>query len=263
MAKNDAGKYPLLVEMAKEQEFLDHNIGDIATTEERIKSIWPYLVKRSVMFYKTLKPREQVAFDPEDIALELYVALREKDEFWDAAKGKYITFAMEIINRELCSIRDRAPTVESPRNSACRMREYDDDEENGDMTERKRRTAAQILSTKDIAAISTDREESGVIAFTEESAADVVIKDEKHVALAKAVSSAIRMSLDAVESAVLGRTYGLWGCEEWGVRRIAIGLRKSMPHVNRMRSTALRKIKRHFTLFEYPAITDWLSSKIS
>src|SRR4051812_9532283 len=110
MSQNDRirDKYPLFYAYGDKHTFLDDEAAVKATTEERIRSIWPFFVGRVLGFVESLKPRERVNFDPEDILSSLWIALAEKDDQWTLERGKYITFAGIIMDRELFAIRDLA-----------------------------------------------------------------------------------------------------------------------------------------------------------
>ena len=77
----------------------------------------------------------------------MYVKLREKDHRWSADRGRYITFAGAVIDRELSSLRDKTHTVASPRNATGRLKEYQAEADAGTITERRAETFRAIRQT--------------------------------------------------------------------------------------------------------------------
>jgi hypothetical protein len=97
-------------------------------------------------FADTLRPRDLANYDPEDVLTELYLALLlEKDHKWEPERGKYLTFAgTKVVENELHAIRDRSHTVHSPRNSSCRLKQYEPAQVGGTLSGRKAKTFADI-----------------------------------------------------------------------------------------------------------------------
>lgn len=251
-------RYPLFSAFGEEQEFLDPEESIGATTEERIVSIWPFLKRRASAFCKSLKPRERVNFDPEDVLIELWIALKEKDEGWEPERGKYITFAGTIADRELCSIRDRSRTVESPRNSSGRMKEYQSEEEAGELTSRRRMTASQIARTNDISPIASSINESGVLGVEKEDPARAIVEAERNRTIAETVSIAIRRALTPYESSVIGRIFGLWGEKPKSTWRTAWETSTDQIDVKRAKSRALDKMKSQLIATSRPVTPPWI-----
>jgi len=141
-------KYPLLGAYGRgHQTFLDDDAAIRANVEERMRAVWPFLVRQVLTFASTLKPRERVNFDVEDILSELWVKVAERSEKWSPERGKWVTFVGAVVDRELAGIRDRANTIQSPRNSSCRVKAYRKREADGTLTERCRKTAEDIART--------------------------------------------------------------------------------------------------------------------
>lgn len=200
-------------------EFLNDEAAATAATADRIRSVWPYLVSKVSAFQRRLKPHEKIAFDIEDTLAELFVKLAERDHKWTPERGKYLNFAAAIADRELAGIRDRASTVESPRNVFCRMKEYAKREAAGTLSERCKKTAADIARTRQGAAeIAT-----GSVAETArvDDPVSVLLKHEERAELTEELSRALA-SLESDESDVLVRMAGLGGREPESAREVAL-----------------------------------------
>ena len=91
---------------------------------DSVRLRWPILAAfgQHHVFQDALNFRERVNFDPEDAISELWVVLAEKNDKWESERGKYITFAGVIVDRELCAIRERSRTVRSPKDSSYRIK---------------------------------------------------------------------------------------------------------------------------------------------
>lgn len=246
-------RYPIFSAFGDKQEFLTHEEAVAADAQERIRSIWPFMKNRVTAFSKTLKPRERVNFDPEDILAELYVVMIEKDGDWIPERGRYITFAGTIIDRELCSIRDQSRTVESPRNSNCQMKKYRAEEEAGTLTDRCRRTAAQIERTSDISQIAANPGEAGAIGVIIDDPVLSLSRLEDLSRLSKSVSGAVREALNPFESTVLGRFFGLWGGSPQSMWLIAWETGADISAVRKAKIRACSKMRDYLTAVGHPA----------
>lgn len=251
MSKNERirDKYPVFDAYGGKHDFLDAGEAAGTTVEGRIRSIWPFIVRRVLAFSETLKPRERVNYDPEDVLTEIWLILAEKDALWTAERGKYITFAGIIIDRELCSIRDKARTVQAPRNSSCRMKKYREEEADGSITGRRAKTAADIRrtgdGTKDLghernADQVSGREPLAILAGAESRA-------ESH----DAIKSAIKR-LSPFEALVVGRLSGLWGRPASSVWLISWETGRGQEEVRRAKDRAVLKIRKHLTAIKHP-----------
>lgn len=247
-------KFPLFAAYGGKHKFLSHKESIAATPAERIRSIWPFLFDRVMKFDKTLKPRERVNFDAEDTMLELYVTLLVKDSGWVPSKGKYITYAGTIVDRELCSIRDRSRTVESPRNSSGRMKEYLAEEEAGELTARRRITAAQIKGTNCISQIPVAPGDALAPWDSGGDPCESMTTAEKNAVLSEAVSSSIRKALTPYEASVVGKAFGLWG----NTPKKTLGISWETAHdpieVRRAKVSALWKIREYLASINHPAV---------
>lgn len=253
-------RYPVLYAYGTRHEFLDVEAAKLATTEDRIRSIWPFIVNRVISFHFTLRPRERVNFDPEDVLIELFVVLSKKDAQWSPERGRYITFAGVIIDRELCAIRDSSRTVESPRNSTVRMREYKEEEKAGTISSRRAGTANDIRrSSEGTNSISVD---SGTDArggsanwhpTTQEGPTEILIGNEDGDQFRAAIKNAIFHSqLTPLEACVVGRTVGLWGNSKRTIKKIAEETERDHREVRRALWTAHQKIRQYLLSVNHP-----------
>lgn len=244
MSERLRDKYPMFFAFGAKQTFLATEEAVKSEVTERIRSIWPFLVKRVLAFHASLKVRERTNFDPEDTLTELWIELAENDHCWQPDRGKYITFAASVADRALCAIRDRARTVHSPRNSSCRMKEYAAEEAEGTISPKRALTALSIQRTiSGIQAIPAKRSE---VDRAEDR--DCFAETEEFEVLAKAQQSlkqAIARILSTEEAMVIGRLSGLWGREPVSVWQLAWETGRDQDEVRRIKARALAKIKHY------------------
>ena len=250
---------PLFHALGKHHQFLDEQAAAEATVAERIRSVWPFMVSRVKKFQATLTHRDQVNFDAEDTLMELRVALTENDAQWEPDRGKYITYAGVIIDRELCAIRDKARTVHSPRNSSCRLKEYEEDEDNGSISPRRSKTANDIRrTTGGIFQIDTRRlpDDAAVNPIEDDnalSAADTVEAQENGGVAREAMVLAIKSSgLTKEEINVVARLAGLWGHDRASLWKIAFESGRELEEVRCIKSRAWRKVKFYLDSIKHP-----------
>lgn len=253
MSKSESkSRYPLLRVYGSRTTFLtDEEVGN-ASAADRIKSIWPFVVGRVLSFSSTLKPREKVNFDSEDVAAEIWIALANANSEWTPERGRYITFAGVIIDRELFAIRDKARTVHSPRNSSCRMKEYLESEANGSISQRRQRTANAIRSTSTgIHPIDkSDRKD-----IKDEEPLRVMVSAEDAEEGADALRQAMQ-TLTSFEAMVIGRTSGLWGQPEASVHRISWETGIQQIEIRRAKERANAKVRRYLLAIGHPVALD-------
>lgn len=187
------------------------------TPQERIKSVWPFLVKVVLRFAETLRPRERANFDPEDLLTELYVVLMERDAKWEPARGKYLTFVARVVGNELFKIRDRTRTVRSPGNSYCRLKQYEAEEAAETISAQRQSTLAAM---RRVMADPETLDASEPIAHEEEEMPTEAERDEMEALTADAVVEGLR-ALTGEEAMAISAAYGLWGQEERPTGRLA------------------------------------------
>lgn len=115
-----------------------------ATKEERIRSVWGLLIKTTFKFLQRLSIRQRANFDPEDILIEMWITLSEKDHKWDPTRGAYNTFAMKLVHVKLQNISDQSNTIQSARNSVTRIKHYNALKASGNLTTRSMETFEAI-----------------------------------------------------------------------------------------------------------------------
>jgi DNA-directed RNA polymerase specialized sigma24 family protein len=229
-------RYPLLAAYGNEPlKFLSHAEAIAAGPQDRIRSIWPFLVRLVLEFGETLNARAAANYDPEDVLADLVITLTEKDSKWDPGRGKYLSFAGKIITNELHAIRDRAGTVHGPRNSTTRIRGY----QRGVLTAKKRKTYGDIRralrehDTYDPERALPD-DQPGVPAAC-------AATEAKHAACAT-----VRAGLAALEPAeaeALARTFGLFGRPAQGLAEVAGAMNRSHDAIRRTLARAQQKFK--------------------
>lgn len=241
--------FPIFHAYGATQTFLEPEEAAATTLEGRIKSVFPFIVRRCLSFHKTLKPRERVNYDPEDILSEIWLTLTEKDALWSPDRGKYITFAGMVMDREFCSIRDRARTIHAPRNSSCRMKEYRKEEADGSITDCRRRTAEDIERTNSIASSTGYRGATDEEGFS----CEPTITDDPLATLAAreradGMRSGLRDALERVslfEAEAVTRLAGFGGREATTVKELALEVGRTEVEVRRAKDRAMLKIRQH------------------
>jgi DNA-directed RNA polymerase specialized sigma24 family protein len=123
--EKDAEEYPSLYPFGTDLvDFLDQEEEPRAPFEQRLRSVWRYIVGRVKRFAATLKPREAAILDCEDIVNTVAAQLLEKDGLWDPGRGKYSTFAEQIVRNVLSTCHEQARAVSGPANSHGRLQGY-------------------------------------------------------------------------------------------------------------------------------------------
>jgi hypothetical protein len=114
-------------------------------------------------FADRLSPRERANFDCEDVLIECWITQRERDAKWDPSRGRsYLAFAATIEGHRLYGIRDQARTVHPPRNSTCRLREYQQAKRDGSLSPQAAQTAERLRkSIEGAGSLHADHEAAG------------------------------------------------------------------------------------------------------
>lgn len=229
-------EYPSIFCFGSKVEFLSVSQIEKATPGERLASVWPFIVGQTMRFHSRMKPQEAAVFDIEDILHEIAAEVLLKNDKWDPKRGTYTAFVGRIMKNAMLGIRERSHTVQSPRNSTCRTKEYASERDKGELTPARERTWNDILRTFgdaedayefDIPVCDTDVPEEVQSRDTDES-------------LTNAICESLAV-LDPMESLVVGSHYGLWGQEEKEVRDI-LGKDRSRQ-ASKLLSQALGKIR--------------------
>lgn len=238
-------QYPCFFAFGRKHKFLSSEEASNATVEDRIRSIWPFIVHRVLAFHASLKPRDRVNYDPEDVLIEVVIVLLENDKKWTPERGKYITYAGCLIGRHLFSIRDKARTVESPRNSSCRLREYETQDEDGTLTERCRKTREDIKRTRQCLQPIHPRSGLNFDKLHLETPLDTAIIREKAYKSKNELADAVASALTPQEAMILGRTSGIWGRKPEDPWLVAFKLNLTASSVRAINARAIRKLKDH------------------
>jgi len=248
-------KYPLFYAYGETHKFLDAAESVAATPEERIQSIWPFIVGRVRIFQSTLKVRERVNCDPEDTLSELFLALLEKDHLWSPERGRYITFAGVLVDRLLCALRDRARTVQSPRNSSCRMKEYKIEEESGSISTRRRMTADDIRRTSEgihpISGGEGQSNEAMLTGVTTSEPSSIISDQETSENITEAIIEAIK-SLPPFESMVISKLSGLFGNKKQNISKVAFDSCREQSEIRQIKARAIESIRTHLLSIKHP-----------
>ena len=218
--ENIGTRFPLLRAYGEQRlAFLDNDAAATATAEDRIRSIWPYITRRVLKFTRKMTPRQRVNFDYEDVISELCLKLVERDDKYDPARGAYLSYAARVIENELEGIRDRAGTIEAPRNHGCRVKAYKKREEAGTLTPRLRKSAQDIERTRGGTSELAIAEETRVL----ESPVTLLMEREAQEQTAEGLRKALA-AIDPVDAEVLTRMAGLLGRDAATSQEIALSM---------------------------------------
>lgn len=244
-------QYPLLFAFGGDPiPPLTHAQAIAATPQERIRSVWPFLVRTVLDFADTLRPRDRANFDPEDVITELYLTLLEKDDKWEPARGRYLTYAGKVVENELHAIRDRSHTVHSPRNSSCRLRQYEAADAAGALSGRRAKTYS------DIRRVTGGEHEmlapEAAVAVAPDTADVVARRDHLRQVHAAVFAGVMTLALD--EAATVGGAYGLWGRPEEPLALIAFKQRMSIDEVKKVKRRAQEKIRVRLLAMKHPLV---------
>jgi DNA-directed RNA polymerase specialized sigma24 family protein len=219
--------------------YLSIEEAQAATPAERIKSVWPFLVRSTLKFCDTLRRRAAINFDPEDVLTELYIVLAEKDAKWEPARGTYLAFAGRVVANALHQIRDRAGTIHGPRNAACRVKQYERERAEGTLTAKKAATLRDIRR----AFADHDSLDPGA---AEQIVAGRIGPEEVSPAVdlkaVRRIKSAV-MALPPTEGAVISRAFGLFDGQARDIIAISEFLGISVEAAKRAKAHALRRLR--------------------
>lgn len=191
-------------------------------------------------FTLRLKDHEKANLDVDDIISELVTILIERDDKFDPNRGKYITFASTVAKIHLNALRDKSHTVESPLNSASRMKKYDQDKTDGKLNLRTSKTSHDIPRSCEA---TVPIETVDIIDDREESPLEILEQCEYKENLKKAILKEIR-KLKPLEAVVISRLFGLNGNHEESIWEIAFELSKTAREIKDIRDSALAKLRK-------------------
>lgn len=135
---------PPLAQYGHNSKHLNKTEALQATRDERIRSCWGLIINNTLRFHQTLNPRQKANYSVEDILVDLWITLSERDHLWNPDRGAYSTFAWNLIHNELRNIFDRSTTVELPKDSSWRSKKYEKESKNGSLNKRKAKTYEDI-----------------------------------------------------------------------------------------------------------------------
>ena len=248
MASAKIASSPLMSAMCGPKKHMGKDV-DVTklSRDERVASVGPLIIALSKKFWMNLSGREQANFDLEDIALELWAEIASKDEHYDASRGRYTTFAMDLAWKFLAELRNQMRTVRSPRNADSRLKKMDDNS----------LTAKAIVSSmKEPCTLSDTHDE-------EEDESDSVMLDEFMADSKAMVESAVIDGLGDMptHSRIITLAYGLDGNQPLNTAKIGdkIGMpQRDVLSMKReaesvIRSTLLKMVHSHDV--ELPILT--------
>lgn len=194
-----------------------------APFEDRLVSVWGYIVKRARRFVATLSERERAHLGADDLvsAIVLDLLQKEKDSRWNPDRGRYVTFVEQVIRNVTAEERERARVVRAPSNARSRLEGYRAMAREGTLKRGQEATMRAIESVLgEVEGVSvaagpvTDPGLTPGDAAREESAA----RDGRDVI------TALRSLEDPLHALVLARSWGLFGSESFTPTEIARSL---------------------------------------
>jgi RNA polymerase sigma factor (sigma-70 family) len=233
-------------------KFLTHEEAIAASPNERLQSVWPFLVDSVIRFELTLRPRERANFDAEDVLTELVVKLLEKDSKWEPERGRYITFVARVIANEFIKLRDRTRTVRSPGNSYSRLKEYEAEEALDAISPERLATLGALRR----ALCSTDTLEGFEPVAREILGPDEETERREDLACANdAIVKAI-LGLTKTEVTFLSRAYGLWGQQEKTMNQIADTYGYTRAAIKALQARTRQKMRDRLEQIRHPACNE-------
>ncbi len=212
-----------------------------APFEVRLRSIWKYIVRRALRFAAVLTERERSNLDAEDLASEITAALLEKDHKWEPDRARYVTFAENIIANVLSAKREQARVVAAPANAAGRLRRYQERHAAGTLSPEATRTMHAIeAALGEVEAVAADADPTFGSERDRQGPSSLHLTKQTNAE----INEAIRELQDPRQALILGKTFGLYGCDEQTTREIADSIGGSAQEVRSIQArakTALRK----------------------
>lgn len=209
-----------------------------ASFEERVNSIGRFLVGQVLASYRRLSPEGRVAYDPDDLILECWIKLKERDSKYQSARGEYVVFARKIIRNCLVEITEKTRCVKLPANSAGMFRSLQGSQAECDVSrlELLTRTARDHVVLDGVQAEDLDSGEPcplQIMVNAETAAAD---REE----LAKTLSD----NLSAVECLALGSYYGAWDNQRRLLRDVARDHNVGVQPLRKALASAREKVRK-------------------
>jgi hypothetical protein len=187
---------------------------------------------------ETLQPRERANYDAEDVLMECWLALRDRDHKYDPERGKYITFAGPVIEHHLYAVREKARVVRSPRNSSCRLGGYAQAEAEGRISPRTAKTANDIRRTaRDPGGISGDE----YVPSSADVQAEVIERELRAIGRDAIIEALDVLTLD--ECRLIGGVFGLWDGHARTVMEIAAEAGDDADRLYRVKRSAVAKLR--------------------
>lgn len=220
------------------QKFLSAEEAGASDFEERLASIWPFLKSQARRFEKTLKPHERQVTSHEDILSEFVLKLKREDHKYSPERGRYQSWAGEIVKHEFSKLRDNSRIVKC-NNSSARSRQYKELEETVGLTLATKRTAKDIERTGEppipielIDKIDDCNIDPLELLTLGETKNEMVL-----------IIKTLFVQLQPRESYVMSRLYGLLGQKQKSAWQIANELGKSEHEIIQLRNSAMDKMR--------------------
>ncbi len=212
-----------------------------APVEQRLRSHWPFIVRRAKRFCFTLSDRERAHLDAEDLVSDIVTALLEKDAKWDRGRGRYVTFCEQVVRNVLSIKREQARVVTAPQDAVGRLRRYRELYAEGTLSEQSIATMHAIeAALGDVDTICPEMDTP----FRPESNGHEREGGPAPASWERAIKDAIRTMPDPRQAMVIAKTFGLFGVEPATTRELATLIGGSAQHVRALQGRAKTAIRR-------------------
>ncbi len=201
--------------------------------DTRIASVGKFLAKAARRFHNSLSAEGKATYDPEDIILELWIALRERDDKFNQARGSYLRFAYVVVKRRLVNMAERARCVRYPPNKSFALKiDMDEIFDSGEKGK---------LETILRSAVDHSQLAGSIVDLKARPPIEQLISREEQARSCESVSKFLT-SLTTFECIALGAAAGIWGDEPDTVMKWK-AMEYNVPQRTMRRALATARIK--------------------
>lgn len=205
----NVSSFPLLAHYGDHYKRISRKEAEVADFDARFKSIGRFVVGQAIRFCAcVLSPEGRVAYDPEDVFLELWTELRIRNDRYVSDRGEYLTFAQRVVSNKLSEMLECTHCVQLPANAAEKFNELIEMAREKPLnTRQQHRLMALISANVDHAPMKEGQFMADTSCMPEEEA----IRKERRK-LSEDVISRLLPKLSLIESLSMRYGFGLWQC---------------------------------------------------
>lgn len=208
-----------------------------ADFESRVGSIGRYLVREVQRSYKRLSPEGKITYDPEDLLLECWIKLRERDDKYESGRGDYLVFARRIIHNRLTELTEKTRCVGLPANSAGQFRTLQGAEDQ----ESQNRLSLLVRTARDHVELHQDA--MGAKLEWIHTPLQNLIDEEEDQEGRDQLAAMLVGELTLLECLALGAYYGLWSNPRKALKDLAREYSFTTQQLRKALASARVKIK--------------------